>query len=1189
MPINTAPTFTPIKGTGKVVFDVDGANNYGRSVLVQADGKIVVVGFSTISIYGYVTLGRFNADGSLDSSFGENGRVIYKYQSQNTYAVSAVLQADGKIVVAGDTNDTRYISFNAVRFDVNGKLDPSFAGAGVSTSFDTVSNAVGKSVTIQTDGKVLVAGQVSWSEVTGFRSDFGLVRYHPDGSLDTSFDLDGKLVIDFSGGSDTAFKVLVQADGKILVCGVSSDIKGAKNFQNYEIVRLNSDGSLDTSFGIGGRIVESDGVFFSPNSMAIQSDGSILISSQFGYADMTDPNALKLDFLIARYTPNGQLDKTFGNGASTKIGASTRQSQGYAQTDFGTNEYAKDIIVQPDDKFIVSGIQVEGGNSFFVLARYNKDGSLDLSFDGDGKVVTKIGGLTLNASNEVGEIAYKAVLQNDGKILVSGQAFNGKDYDFALVRYNANGSLDKSFSFPVDVGSSLESTILYNQSYPAEAISKNAQVFDAELSALANGAGDYNGASLILRRESGANLNDQFVALGNLSFSNGDLLLSSVKIGTVDNSDGALHLVFNHNATQARVDEALRSLAYRNFSNDASSVIKLSWIFDDGNVGLQGSGGAANVTGTSTVQSTNLKNDHPYWIDALVPIGERSNLSSWLAGSKQYQYHFLSDAKTYAPALDPNSFTPFNAQQKIFTKKAIDYISTIVDLKFIETSNPSQLNTLTFANYQMSIGAAASAMMPSNTIAGSDVNMDALQPLALNPAEANGSNIATVFMHELGHALGLTHPFEGKTAVDDGRILPKFEDGVANTVMSYNDAKTVHYLEFSPLDIAALQYLYGVNPATRSGDDLYTINASTSNFIWDGSGDDTLSAAGLTQGVTLHLTPGFWDFVGSRGAGITSAGQVTVNFGSVIENLVGGLGDDNLFGSDGANKIDGGAGNDTIQGMAGNDSLIGGLGDDTLLGSDGDDLLNGGAGTDTVVLHGNISNYKVLKTSTGYTISDKSTTDGNDTVSNVEILKFADRTLNLQIQAQAASAPVADVTRLIELYVAFFNRVPDADGLAYWISQKVAGQTINQIAETFYSAGIKYSQLSGFSEGMSNADFINVVYRNVLGRAEGADAGGLAYWEEQLVNRTESRGSLVSTILDSAHSFKGRSDFGWVADLLDNKIAVAKVFAIDFGMNFNNPEDSIRNGMAIAAAVTPTDVSAALTLIGVSSQDMILS
>jgi serralysin len=156
-----------------------------------------------------------------------------------------------------------------------------------------------------------------------------------------------------------------------------------------------------------------------------------------------------------------------------------------------------------------------------------------------------------------------------------------------------------------------------------------------------------------------------------------------------------------------------------------------------------------------------------------------------------------------------------------------------------------------------------------------------------------------------------------------------------------------------------------------------------------------------------------------------------------------------------------------------------------------------------------------------------------------------------------------------------------AYGMSYWIDQMSAGQSITQIAEQFYAAGVKYSNLTGFSSEMSNEDFINVIYRNVLGRSDGADAGGLAYWTSQLGDGADTRGSLVKDILFSAHSYKTNQEWHWVADLLDNKIEVGKTFAITWGLSYNTPEDSISQGMAIAAAVTSTDTATAIALIGV--------
>lgn len=235
------------------------------------------------------------------------------------------------------------------------------------------------------------------------------------------------------------------------------------------------------------------------------------------------------------------------------------------------------------------------------------------------------------------------------------------------------------------------------------------------------------------------------------------------------------------------------------------------------------------------------------------------------------------------------------------------------------------------------------------------------------------------------------------------------------------------------------------------------------------------------------------------------------------------------------------------------------------------------------IFAGNRAEYRISSSGSGYTVSDQiSGRDGSRLVTSTDHLKFSDMTVNLTIQAKATSISATVLQRLQELYIAFFNRIPDADGLSFWIDQYKAGQSINQIAEAFYNLGVQYSSLTGFSSGMSNADFINTIYRNVLGRSSGADTGGLAYWNGELTSGRASRGSLVATILDAAHSYKGDPTYGSVADYLDNKVAVANRFAVILGLTYNSDTDSITKGVAIAAAVTATSTAAALALIGIS-------
>ncbi len=270
------------------------------------------------------------------------------------------------------------------------------------------------------------------------------------------------------------------------------------------------------------------------------------------------------------------------------------------------------------------------------------------------------------------------------------------------------------------------------------------------------------------------------------------------------------------------------------------------------------------------------------------------------------------------------------------------------------------------------------------------------------------------------------------------------------------------------------------------------------------------------------------------------------------------------------------------------ENLVGSKLDDKIYGLGGNDSINGGAGFDTAFYLGKLSNYKIIKQGEQYLVSDQTGRDGVDHVINIEQLAFSDKTINLQIQQTSTQIASKDLARLIELYIAFFNRVPDANGLAYWIGEKKSGQTIDKIAEVFYNAGVSFSNLTGYQANMSNSDFINLVYKNVLGRKDGADSDGLNYWNAELSSGKATRGALVSTILDAAHGFKGDVTWGAVADLLDNKIHVAKTIAIDWGLGYKSSTTAIEEGMRICSAISATDTQTSLSIIGVSPDNLSL-
>ncbi|MFZ6819138.1 M64 family metallopeptidase [Undibacterium sp. Ji22W] len=208
-------------------------------------------------------------------------------------------------------------------------------------------------------------------------------------------------------------------------------------------------------------------------------------------------------------------------------------------------------------------------------------------------------------------------------------------------------------------------------------------------------------------------------------------------------------------------------------------------------------------------------------------------------------------------------------------------------------------------------------------------------------------------------------------------------------------------------------------------------------------------------------------------------------------------------------------------------------------------------------------------------------------VRNIENVQFQDFSVNLNIHQNAKTISKSSLKSLEDLYVAFFNRIPDADGLNYWIDQLKAGRSLVSIGDSFYESALASPELTGYRSDMTSEKFVNTVYINVLGRLDGADSEGLAYWLSQLNSGKDTPGSLVYSILNIAHGFKGTATWGWVADLLDNKAAVADKFAVDWGLNYLSTETSVMKGMAIADLVTATDTQAAITLIGLSEGQII--
>jgi uncharacterized delta-60 repeat protein len=292
---------------GKVKTDFFGLGDEAHAIAVQGDGKIIAAGISGIGTSDVVfefnpdfALARYNSDGSLDASFGVGGKVTTDFFGFKDQIFAIALQSDGKIVAVG------YASFFSVfglaRYNSDGSLDTSFGTGGkITTSFGDFSNFA-HGVVIQSNGKIVVSGTAF---INGFFA-FALARYNSDGSLDASFGSEGKVTTDFGLRDDQSFAIALQTDGKIVVAGA------ADFFNKFGLARYNSDGSLDTSFGIGGKVttafLDASFAFAQANALIIQSNGKIIAAGA-----ALNPGTFG-DFALARYNSDGSLDASFGVG-----------------------------------------------------------------------------------------------------------------------------------------------------------------------------------------------------------------------------------------------------------------------------------------------------------------------------------------------------------------------------------------------------------------------------------------------------------------------------------------------------------------------------------------------------------------------------------------------------------------------------------------------------------------------------------------------------------------------------------------------------------------------------------------------------------------------------------------------------------------------------------------------------------
>ena len=413
------PPVFPQAGLLDVTFDTDGklitaflpaGNAQIFALAIQPDQKIVAAGTARGSNNNEdFALTRYHPDGSPDANFGSGGKSLLDFGLGHDAAKSMVLQPDGKIIVAGYAFNGTHPVFALARFLENGDPDTTFGVLGHQTTAIVPGKSEASSVALQADGKIVVAGTAYLNSTQGL---FALARYDTLGILDTTFGLGGILLTAIDSLDDHAQAVAIQPDQKIIVAGY------ARHGVHYDFVlaRYHPTGSPDTPFGMHGQqVTDFSGFDDYGQAMALQPDGKIVV------AGSTASGTTQQYLALARYDANGFADSTFG-------------TYGKMKTNFNSvKDGAQAVALQPDGKIVTAGYTyISIFQTFnFALARYLPDGKLDLDFNTTGKVTTAF---------QVGNDQSNAVaMQADGRIVAGGRTSQG---EFALARYLSGLNID---------------------------------------------------------------------------------------------------------------------------------------------------------------------------------------------------------------------------------------------------------------------------------------------------------------------------------------------------------------------------------------------------------------------------------------------------------------------------------------------------------------------------------------------------------------------------------------------------------------------------------------------------------------------------------------------------------------------------------------------------------------------------
>ena len=399
------PTFGSNGGIVLGQYSTSKSNDKLTTASLQSDGKVILIGNSDSR--GFIA--RVSVSGSLDTSFNNYGFGFF-----SNVLEALVIQSNNKILVGGGSFVTRLNS--------DGTNDSTFNNLGYVSLSINGSSLVIKNLSLLSNGKIIATGYVS----NGSNRDFAIVKLNSDGTLDTTFDLDGKAILQLPDSNDYLFATGLQSDGKIVVAGLRINITDSST--DYIISRFNSIGSLDTSFGVNGIVISQTGI----QSLDFQSDGKIITAgvntSSVSNASISE---IPTNLYVKRYNLNGTQDPSF-----SIIKANYRSSNVYQKPN---------VKCLSSGKILLSGSYFNSANGykFYAINQFNSDGSADSSFSSNG--TSYLGNGIFNSYSSF------LIVKPDGKLLTGGTRFNS-EFGLEIIQTTNSGVLDFIFNLNLSQG-----------------------------------------------------------------------------------------------------------------------------------------------------------------------------------------------------------------------------------------------------------------------------------------------------------------------------------------------------------------------------------------------------------------------------------------------------------------------------------------------------------------------------------------------------------------------------------------------------------------------------------------------------------------------------------------------------------------------------------------------------------------